>query len=207
MPTRKVVKTTPCADDDSAASASAWQDGQPIIDDRSSAPCDGTSPDFEELAGPECQPCGPADAGGKTGGGALEGCAKFACINCADEDVAANMTPAIYDENGEPEGFRCPPCNSSRVRVNRKLRAHPSIADMSDSADRASMVKDAKNLYGDSLVAHMRSKITHTDASSLTVSMTGTGNFMDLEDLAAKYATKPNRLAALKANTSTFFAL
>jgi hypothetical protein len=182
MPTRKVVKTTPCADDDSAA----MPDGQPIIE----------SADFEEPAGLECQPCGPADA---------EGCQKFACINCSDEEVAAKMTPAVYDDDGEPKGFRCYPCNSGRVRVNRTLKAHPSIGDMTDKADRASMVEGAKNLYGGDLVAHMRSKITQTDASEVTVSMTGTGNFMDLEDLAAKYATKPNRLAALKANAKTFF--
>ena len=196
MPARKVVKTPPGADDDSAASASAWQDGQQIIED-------GTVPDFAEPAGAKFKPCGPADAGGKTGGGALEGCAKFACINCADEDVASNMTVANYDENGEPRSFRCPPCNRGRVRVGRMLRVHPSIEDLSDSADKASMVKDAKKLYGNSLVAHMRSKVTKTDESSLTVSMIGNGNFMDLEDLQAKYATKPKRLAALKMNTST----
>ena len=197
MPARKVVKTPPGADDDSAESASAWQDGQQIIED-------GTVPDFAEPAGAKFKPCGPADAGGKTGGGALEGCAKFACITCAEEDVASNMTVANYHENGH-RSFRCRPCNGGRVRVGRMLRVHPSIEDLSDSADKASMVKDAKKLYGNSLVAHMRSKVTKTDESSLTVSMIGNGNFMDLEDLQAKYEKKPNKLAAVIKNTSTFW--
>ena len=126
MPSRKVGNTPACADD-----AAAWN-GQPLPDDRPSAPCEGTLPDVADLVGAGGKTGDPADAGGKTGGGALEGDANVDCINCGDVDVASNMTPAIYDENDEAVCFRCEPCY-------RELRNLPSI----DPAKFGKMAADA----------------------------------------------------------------
>ena len=79
MPSRKVGNTPACADDDSAASAAAWN-GQPLPDDRPSAPCEGTLPDVADLVGSGCKTGDPADAGD----GSLEGDANVVCINCGD---------------------------------------------------------------------------------------------------------------------------
>ena len=122
MPSRKVGNTPACADD-----AAAWN-GQPLPDDRPSAPCEGTLPDVADLVGSGCKTGDPADAGD----GSLEGDANVVCINCGDVDVASNMTPAIYDENDEAVCFRCEPCY-------RELRNLPSI----DPAKFGKMADDA----------------------------------------------------------------
>jgi len=74
-----------------------------------------------------------------------------------------------------------------------------------EAQDLARVASKCKDLYGDDLLVALRAhyQVTYTATSSLR--MIGTGNWLDEIDLAAKYKNKPERLAAIKKNTQTYY--
>ena len=142
--------------------------------------------------------------------GSLEAAAEatVACTTCKERFHLDDVVPNGY-HLGLVTSHRCKVCNSTKTRVRRTLKEHPSIEAESDRAaitiDKEKVIADCRLLYGADMLAQMRSSYTATSEESTNVEMVGTGMMLDLADLSHKYMDKPQRLAAILKNTKTFY--
>jgi hypothetical protein len=134
-------------------------------------------------------------------------CAETQLAQVEENDIAfcsicKTHFPEHFMTTGGKYTYRCQACNSTRVRLARVLKEHPSIEKPPDLGD---AIRACRSEYGDDLVATCRATFTVTRTIESKVTMAGTGIFMDESDLDAKYKDKPTRLAAIKRNTKTFY--
>ena len=90
----------------------------------------------------------------------------FICIAaCGKTGVTKeNGTVKGTDKDGNPTRMICKECNSSKTRVRKLLRAHPSIDATDESTGGETLLKKCHGIYGDELVgvirAHYRVTVT-----------------------------------------------
>ena len=107
-----------------------------------------------------------------------------------------------------PEGMvgsRCLPCNPLRLRI---IRAKADMAkDEADSFDAMSseasqaFFQNNAHLHKEELKTAMRVAIERQVASGTEVELVGTGDFLDEEDMQAKYKAKQGRADTILKNT------
>ena len=66
-----------------------------------------------------------------------------------------------------------------------------------DMKDKETLMAKARDAYGDVLFKLLRTTLTEEINTESKVGFTGTGVFMDEDDIKEKYAEKPSRLAAV----------
>ena len=76
---------------------------------------------------------------------------------------------------------------------------------MTDKDRKVEFMKESHNLAGKELAAKMEICIQETIESKMSVSLVGTGKFMDSPDLQERYKNKPEQLTAVRANSQSFF--
>jgi hypothetical protein len=121
--------------------------------------------------------------------------------------MAATVESCTCGAHFEPHAAsktKCPECASTRIRVLRVLKKHPSLEGCFDSLDKDNFLQNCKTLFGDDIAKSCHTELREHRSVESVVEMVGTGAWLDEEDLAKKYANKPNRLAAILRNTRRF---
>lgn len=129
------------------------------------------------------------------------------CVTqCSMEVPKSEAVPNGLARDGSIRSFKCKPCNKARYRCERVLREHPSIEAMaSEAADKNSISAKCHELFGQDLVAKLRREYTVSTTATASITMEGTGEFLDEDDLKQKYEHKPQKLEAIKKNTKRFY--
>ena len=136
---------------------------------------------------------------------ATQATAPVACTTCKEWFALVDVVPNGY-HLGLVTSHRCKVCNSTKSRVRRTLKEHPSIPhDAATSIDKEKVIADCRLLYGADIIAQVRASYSTISEESSQVEMVGTGMMLDLGDLSDKYKDKPQRLAAILKNTKTFY--
>jgi hypothetical protein len=83
-------------------------------------------------------------------------------------------------------------------------RAKIKQALKSNKVSKEEFTKNVQTLFGESLVKYIKTTYETLEEHETEVTLTGTGVFLDLEDLTEKYKNKPQRLAAIIKNCNRF---
>ena len=98
----------------------------------------------------------------------------------------------------ESDTVRCKACESTRLRIYRTVKVDQELKKAwGDMADKSSLLAKAKHTYGDTLFKLLKTTLTETIRTEDNVSFTGTGIFMDEDDIKEMYKKKTARLAAI----------
>ena len=112
----------------------------------------------------------------------------------------------------EGEGGRCKSCGAFSVRLHRFLATRSeeykctftNIFAPGGSMTKAEFTAEASKLFGTDLAKFVDKTVSEYCVNSTEVSLKGTGEFLDLQDLRDRYAAKPLRLAAIEKNARRF---
>ena len=109
-----------------------------------------------------------------------------------------------------PPSTRCTPCNTiyNRVLNAKKLMDNGSIGvwdDMEKEKINDFIMSIPRDLKGKPLKAKLQTYLSQELESKFSISIIGTGEFMDSPDLQKKYRDKPEQLKNLKESTRTLF--
>ena len=117
-----------------------------------------------------------------------------------------SLEPASWDSQNNLCGYcgdesdtaRCKPCESTRLRIYRAVKADKELKKAWDGMkDKEALMAKAKDAYGDVLFKLLHTTLTEEINTEAKVTFVGTGIFMDVEDITEKYAKKTTRLAAV----------
>lgn len=127
------------------------------------------------------------------------------CCTCQRPSSAVLSIVVVRANKKQPqEVWRCRKCHALKARIDRVISKRGALVEdwnqVSDEAKRK-FYADCEATAGPDLVLKMQETIVHYTRKSSAVKFTGTGLFLDEEDLCAKYATKPNQLMAIKENS------
>ena len=121
-------------------------------------------------------------------------------------DYAARSENQVCGYCGdESDTVRCKACESTRLRIYRTVKVDQELKKAwDDMADKSSLLAKAKTTYGPTLFKLLKTTLTETIRTQDDVSFTGTGVFMDEDDITKKYANKPARLTATLRHAKRF---
>jgi hypothetical protein len=125
------------------------------------------------------------------------------CCSCKcyfDSDHVTKQGTRLT-KDGTVDVLRCQLCNRVKNRVGLVFAdGNGDLKKDWEKIDKATFNEKAKELYGDDLVKLIYDAIEEVTSSRFDVTFEGTGEFMDEEDMRAKYAAKPKRLDAILRN-------
>ena len=106
-------------------------------------------------------------------------------------------------------GSRCLPCNPLRLRIIRAkadmTEGETGSFDAMSSENSQAFFQYNAHLHKEELKTAMRVAIERQVASGTEVELVGNGDFLDEEDLKAKYAAKPGRADTIITNTKKIY--
>ena len=130
----------------------------------------------------------------------------FTCVaRCGRTDVTKE-NGCVYrkDKDGNITHMICKECNSCKSRIRNLVKAHPDIEATNESTDYFAFLTKCHGLYGNELLGEIRRHYRATSTDENICQLKGNGKWLDEPDLDAKYAAKPERLAAIKKNARTW---
>ncbi len=111
----------------------------------------------------------------------------------------------------EGDSARCDKCNAFSMRLCRLLK--DKDADFCDNwngfsqdltTDKAAFYAKANRLVGDALDKLLTETLEEHVSQSNEITFTGTGNFLDEDDIRTMYKDKPERLEAIRKHATRF---
>ena len=133
------------------------------------------------------------------------------------ENLCSTCRKPVSEENGvvvaravgkTATSLRCRACHNLKSRINRVLSHYGSLAQdwtKVTENEKKEFYKKYQEQAGPDLLTRLQETVTESKKTSSAVSFEGTGDFLDEIDLEEKYKNKPDQLAAIKANTRTYF--
>ena len=133
------------------------------------------------------------------------------CCTCKREVDAENSVVLVRQSTkGGASTRRCRSCHAVRAAIGRLQKNHGKLVESfhhglnNDKDKRTAFYTQWPHLRGSALQAKLEEHVEQWQKESTKVSFTGTGVFLDEEDMRAKYANKPTQLASILENTYQF---
>ncbi len=105
------------------------------------------------------------------------------------------------------KGSRCKHCEALRSRLVRRFEDDTDISSTINAMDvekRTCVCKDLQAKFGNDLDMAFRQELTRTEEATVNMSMKGTGQWLDAEDMQEKHKNKPQMLQSIMNNTRSF---
>ena len=129
------------------------------------------------------------------------------CCSCKITGFVLSECVVILRASGKQKGiYRCKKCHALRSRCDRLVANNGSTVSNWSSVpedEKTAFYNECKSLVKEDLHLKMQELIVHTHRRTSILSFTGTGNFIDEEDVRTKYANKPSQLEAVLQNSRT----
>jgi hypothetical protein len=126
-------------------------------------------------------------------------------IDSSKKCIGCGVTDGPEGNNGS---FRCQECNRLKSRLISVFANMPADTKSSflgmDKKQKQQFYADHHTAFGDDLSMAVQESVSQVEAEVSKVLQSGTGNFIDEENLKEKYAKKPLQLAAIMKNTKRF---
>lgn len=130
------------------------------------------------------------------------------CSTCRKPISGENSVVVARAVGKTPSSMRCKACHNLKSRINRVLSHYGTLAkdwtNVSEN-EKKEFYQKYKEMAGQDLLTRLQETVTEHKKTSSAVSFEGTGDYIDEIDLDEKYKNKPDQLAAIKANTRTYF--
>lgn len=130
------------------------------------------------------------------------------CTSCKKPVNEENSVVLVRSAEKQPLSLRCKACNSLKSRINRVISKHGSLAkDWTNVTEeqKKEFYKNFQAAAGDELIARMQETVVESKRQSTKVEFEGTGEYFDEHDMNQRYASKPEQLQNLFANTRRYF--
>lgn len=136
--------------------------------------------------------------------GAIEDPDVLFCCSCHRETPKHDSIIVIRSNTkvNKKEVVRCRKCHALRARIDRLVARRGELEDWAavSKEDKQKFYKDCRDECGDNLLVRMQECIMHSTTRTSMAQFATTGTFLDLDDLTAKYKTKPAQLDSIIQN-------